>query len=81
MKSLVKKAVAPAVTALAFLSLGVNNTFAQVTLPDTGVDIGGTIDAMVADFGSGYVKLLLGSAAFIAVGLVWMKLRRIGSGS
>ena len=47
-----------------------------VTLPDLGVDVGGTAEAMGADLGPDFMTVLGSSAVFIAGGIAWKWLRR-----
>lgn len=62
--------------AMALLSV---SAFAQVTLPDLGVDVSDYATAMGTDLGAVFVTILAIAAVFIVGRIGWRWLKRVGS--
>ena len=67
-----KKAAAAVVAASALVA----GAAAQVTLPDLGVDLNMTENAMGTDLGAGFMTILGISTVFIIGSILWRWLRR-----
>jgi hypothetical protein len=71
-----KQLSAWAIAAVAAVSLFGQSVMAQVTLPTSGVDVGGTVDALGAQVGTDLGTVLGWAAVLIGIGIAVIALKK-----